>query len=234
MAGIVVRRMVDADRDDVGDVLGYAFADQSNTLAIARGDPVLAERLALDGMRVATLGRSHKNLWVAEDAGSVVGVLNAVEWPNCQMSLGEKLRTALAMLIAMGSAVPRGFRVMSPWARRDPQRRHWHLGPIGVAPDRQGRGIGSAMLSEFLGMSDAHGSPCYLETDRDRNLPLHQRFGFAIVGEDDILGVRNWYMWRDPREGCRPHRSLHGHRRRRAPATGWSRSSPPTSRPSPS
>ena len=203
MDGIRVRRMDVADEQAVGDILGLAFADQPNTLAIARGDAALARRIAFRGMRVAALGRTHKNLWVAEDAARegarVVGALNAVEWPHCQMSTAEKLRTALPMLLAMGMAVPRGFRIMSAWGKRDPRERHWHIGPVGVHPDVQGRGIGTSLMASFLELVDEQRSPAYLETDRERNLALYQRFGFAVVAEEDVHGVRNWYMWREAR-----------------------------------
>ena len=200
MDRIQVRRMAAADEQAVGDILGLAFADQPNTLAVSRGDVALARRIAFDGMRVATLGRSHKNLWLAEDTesegGRIVGALNAVAWPHCQMSTAEKLRTAPPMLLALGRAVPRGFRIMSAWGKRDPRERHWHIGPVGVHPDVQGRGIGSSLMASFLELVDDQRSPAYLETDRERNLAFYQRFGFVVVAEEDILGVRNWYMWR--------------------------------------
>lgn len=203
MTAILVRRMTTADEGAVGDILGLAFADQPNTLAVARGDAALARRIAFDGMRVATLGRTHKNLWVAEEAGGggrVLGALNAVEWPHCQMSVGEKLRTAPPMILAMGMAVPRGFRIMSAWGRRDPKERHWHIGPVGVHPDVQGRGIGTSLMASFLEVVDGQRAAAYLETDRTRNLPFYERFGFAVVAEEDILGVHNWYMWRQARQ----------------------------------
>lgn len=203
MDGIQVRRMAATDEQAVGDILGLAFADQPNTLAITRGDMALARRIAFSGMRVSTLGRTHKNLWVAYEAGyeggRVVGALNAVEWPHCQMSIGEKLRTALPMLLAMGRAVPRGFRIMSAWGKRDPRERHWHIGPVGVHPDVQGRGIGTSLMAAFLELVDEQRSPAYLETDRAQNLSFYQRFGFVVVAEEDVLGVRNWYMWREAR-----------------------------------
>jgi hypothetical protein len=31
---------------------------------------------------------------IAQHEGRIVGVLNAVEWPNCQLRMSEKLRVA--------------------------------------------------------------------------------------------------------------------------------------------
>lgn len=197
--GIQVRPLTAGDQDGVADVLCEAFADSPNTLAVVRGDAARARRLATEGMRIAKLGRQHKNLWVAEYGGEIVGALNAVEWPHCQMGAGEKVRTALPMLRVIGGAAPRAMAVMSAWEKRDPRAAHWHFGPVGVRPDVQGQGIGTAMMAAVLRMIDDRHETAYLETDRAVNRPFYERLGFVVTGEENLLGVTNWYMWRDAR-----------------------------------
>lgn len=82
------------------------------------------------------------------------------------------------------------------WARHDPSQQHWHLGPVGVLPSYQTRGIGSELLHRFCREVDACLSPAYLETDTDRNVQFYERFGFVVVEESNIFDVRNRYMWR--------------------------------------
>ena len=84
------------------------------------------------------------------------------------------------------------------WARHDPLDQHWHLGPIGVLPSYQGKGIGSKLLNRFCHEVDACLSPAYLETDTDKNVRFYERFGFEVVKEAEILNVKNRYMWRRP------------------------------------
>ena len=84
------------------------------------------------------------------------------------------------------------------WARHDPSDQHWHLGPVGVLPSYQGKGIGSKLLSRFCQEVDACISPAYLETDTDKNVRFYERFGFEVVNESEIFNVRNRYMWRQP------------------------------------
>jgi ribosomal protein S18 acetylase RimI-like enzyme len=86
----------------------------------------------------------------------------------------------------------------SEWARHDPSDQHWHLGPVGVLPSYQGKGIGSKLLSRFCQEVDACLSPAYLETDSDKNVRFYERFGFKAVNESEIFNVRNRYMWRQP------------------------------------
>ena len=84
----------------------------------------------------------------------------------------------------------------SEWARHDPLEQHWHLGPVGVLPTHQGKGIGTKLLSRFCQEVDACLSPAYLETDSDKNERFYKRFGFEVVKEAEIFDVKNRYMWR--------------------------------------
>jgi ribosomal protein S18 acetylase RimI-like enzyme len=182
-------------------LIASAFADNPNTLAVTRGDRVKAQRIMETGVRVAKLGRKCSYVLVAEEAGRIIGVLNAAEWPGCQMRIGEKLRTAPAVIKVMGGALPRQLKLLGLWGRQDPRRGHWHLGPIGVSPELHGRGIGKALLASFLEMVDQQNAPAYLETDVDRNVPLYERFGFKVVSQADFEGVNNRFMWREARGG---------------------------------
>ena len=62
------------------------------------------------------------------------------------------------------------------WARHDPSKQHWHLGPIGVLPSHQHQGIGTALLRRFCKEVDACKSPAYLETDTGENVLFYERF----------------------------------------------------------
>ncbi len=198
MDEIEIRRMSPNDMRAACKVLGLAFADNPNTLVIARGDRARAQRMTESGARVAKLGRQYSYVLVAEEAaGRLVGVLNALQWPNCQLRMSEKLKVAPAMIRVTGLGLPSALKMMNVWTNHDPGERHWHLGPIGVDPELQGRGIGKAMLAAFLDMVDGQGATAYLETDVDRNVALYEKFGFKIVGQEDIAGVNNRFMWRE-------------------------------------
>jgi ribosomal protein S18 acetylase RimI-like enzyme len=199
MDGIGIRGMSPSELDAACTVIGLAFADNPNTLMMAGGDRAKAQRMMQAAVRVAKLGRKYSRVVVAEDAGRIVGVLNAAEWPTCQLTMRERLKTAPAMVRAMGLALPRALKMTSVWAKHDPRERHWHVGPIGGHPSYQGRGIASAMLGAFLQTVDDQKSPAYLETDVDRNVALYQTFGFKVIAHADVMGVDNRFMWRQAR-----------------------------------
>ena len=85
------------------------------------------------------------------------------------------------------------------WARRDPSSLHWHLGPIGVLPSHQGSGVGTRLMERFCKEVDACQAKAYLETDLDKNIRFYEKFGFKLVAESEVLGIKNLFMARDPK-----------------------------------
>jgi GNAT superfamily N-acetyltransferase len=82
-----------------------------------------------------------------------------------------------------------------------PKEPHWYLATLGTEPERQGQGIGSALLRAMLELVDEEGSPAYLESSKHRNVPLYARFGFEVIEEhrSKVGSPPIWRMWREPR-----------------------------------
>ncbi len=118
----------------------------------------------------------------------------------CQPSGREKLKLLPAVIRGNNlGAVIAVLRWTSVWARHDLAEAHWHLGPVGVERDLQGKGIGSVLLKVFCDRMDTARVLAYLETDKSENVRFYNRFGFEVVAEDDVVGVRNWFMARPNR-----------------------------------
>jgi GNAT superfamily N-acetyltransferase len=83
-------------------------------------------------------------------------------------------------------------------------RAHEYLWMIGVAPGRQGEGLGTALIEAVLDRCDREGLPAYLEASSARSRKLYERLGFEPAGKvlDLPDGPAMWPMWREPR----PHR----------------------------
>jgi ribosomal protein S18 acetylase RimI-like enzyme len=77
---------------------------------------------------------------------------------------------------------------------------HVYLSALGVDPERQGEGIGTALMGPELARADAAGHPAYLETATGRNVLLYERVGFAVVEELTLPGtdIHGWLMRRAP------------------------------------
>src|SRR6202022_1270562 len=80
-----VRRMLAGEIDAACQVIGLAFAENPNTLAVAGGDRAKARRMMQRAVRVAKLGRRYSHVIVATQRGELRGVLNAARWPHCQL-----------------------------------------------------------------------------------------------------------------------------------------------------
>jgi ribosomal protein S18 acetylase RimI-like enzyme len=104
-------------------------------------------------------------------------------------------------LLGVGRDAPHVARLLADVERARPEELHWYLGVLGTDPDRQGRGVGSALLASVLGRVDQEAMPTYLETSKEENIAFYARHGFAVTGEIDAAngGPRLWLMWREPR-----------------------------------
>ncbi len=186
-----------AETEQVLDVVSRGMRDNPVNVAAFGEDPEIRRRrfrkLVTAMFSVSDL--SHTLVARRED-GVVVGVCGMLPPGNCQPDLGQQLRL-LPTLLSLGPRVAgRLMRWMGAWQRHDPDERHWHLGPLAVDAHLQGEGVGSRMMRVFCARMDAAGEDAYLETDKPINVRFYERFGFEIVGEQEVLGVTNWFMLR--------------------------------------
>lgn len=80
-------------------------------------------------------------------------------------------------------------------------RAHEYLWMIGVVPERQGQGLGTALIASVLDRCDRDGVSAYLEASSTRSRALYERLGFEPTGPALDLpdGPKMWPMWREPR-----------------------------------
>jgi GNAT superfamily N-acetyltransferase len=98
-----------------------------------------------------------------------------------------------------GPDAPRLFEVVERLEAQTPSEPHYHLQFLGVAPTRQGTGIGGALMAPILERCDRDGAAAYLEATSDRNRALYERHGFRAHGSIPLPdGPALWRMWRDP------------------------------------
>jgi ribosomal protein S18 acetylase RimI-like enzyme len=171
--------------DDVAGVLARAFVTNPINIAAFGVDQLSAnETFFRGGLRVM---RGRK--LVALEGSRILGFIHWVTAPGCQLSEVEKLAVVPRMIQEFG--VQRSLRISSwltTWSKHDPKDPHCHLGPIGIDPAVQGRGIG-----ERTAISG------YLVTDRPENVPFYERFGFKVTQEIPVIGTPNFLMQRNPK-----------------------------------
>lgn len=186
---LVVRLLDEAFQDD--PVSGWVFPDVDHRrrthhrLMAAFTDAAMAEgyvEITEDGAACA--------LWLSVPAGDehdgeqggdeFAQIREAVDPDNGRV---EQIGRLLAGVHPSGSA-------------------HEYLWMVGVAPKRQGEGLGSALVGSVLDRCDREGRAAYLEASSARSKVLYERLGFACVGPALRLpegGPLMWPMWREPR-----------------------------------
>ena len=197
--GDPVRRATTDDLDGMAEALALSFHD----------DPLMrwlfGERAPRPMRYARTFFRTegarhlrHQHVYTTD------GTPGAAFWDppgRWKTTTADVLRLAPVMVRGTGSRTARALRGLARMeAAHEAHPEHYYLAVLGTRTDRQGAGIGSALLRPVLDRCDAEGTGAYLESSKEANVPFYRRHGFEVVGEVQFPGGPTiWPMWRDPR-----------------------------------
>jgi GNAT superfamily N-acetyltransferase len=209
---ILCRKLVESDVHPTADVLARAFADNPaytwmhpRAATRARDLRAFFERnlrwhIPLDLTWVATSGPRIVGTSTLEPPGGVrSGLYEAI----AHWLLPTVRHQGLSTFLRMGAA-DREFRERYRALTRGTS--YYHVHAVAVAPEFQGRGVGSMLVATTLRecerLSARDSAPAVVSTQRERNLPLYERAGFTLR-EDHQMGLRwgsrgyrTWFMVR--------------------------------------
>jgi len=182
LAGVLARAFHD---DPAGRWFFPAGATRARGLERMFGALILPPAIA-HGQTYTTEGLGGAALWTPPGASERGGML-------------AQLRGLAAMARIWGRDVRRAMRGFALLDEMHPHEPHHYLGILGVSPELQGRGIGSALMQPVLERCDRDGMPAYLEATTPRNRALYERHGFRVVLQARWPdgGPPLWPMWRD-------------------------------------
>jgi len=199
LGSIEVRDLRPAEVPEAVGVLARGMRDNPLHVAAYGDDPERRFRCHARLMRGLFRAIPAQQPICAVRHGRLVGVTGVAPAGTCQPTAIQRLRL-LPSVVALGPrTAARVGRWISVWAKRDPDESHVHLGPLAVDAHLQGQGIGSLIMQEHCRRLDRGREVGYLETDKPENVRFYERFGFEVIGEDSVIGVRNWFMRRPPR-----------------------------------
>lgn len=167
-------------------VLSWAFPDEERRRRYGR------HFFAMHARRLVPSGLT----WRA-DGGAALWA-GAGRWRESPLDV---LRLGLATFRGLGLRSALVGRGLLGIESRHPAEEHLYLVAIGVRPEQQGKGLGSALLQPGLTHADRLGLPAYLESSNIRNVPLYERKGFEITEEVELpRGPKMYLMWRPAAE----------------------------------
>jgi GNAT superfamily N-acetyltransferase len=194
-----VRHATSSDVPAVVDMLVRAFDDDPVANFMFAG--TRRRRLGLHSFFTSQLRRQylpHGHVYVTDDLNG------AALWgppDRKRHPIGELFQLFPTAPFLFSPHTINALRLLFTVESLHPTERHWYLFSLGTAPERQGKGLGSALLQTVLAHVDEEGDPAYLESSKERNVPLYARFGFKVIDEvpSKAGSPPLWRMWREPR-----------------------------------
>ncbi len=189
-----------ADIDGMAGALALAFEDDPLMRWLFGSEPPRPVRFATPFFaREGARHLRHGHVYTID------GTPGAAYWEppgHWKTQVRDVLRLAPLMVRGMGGrtmSALRGLGRMETIHGQQPPE-HYYLAVLGTRPDRQGAGLGSALLAPVLERCDSEGIGAYLESSKEANIPFYRRHGFEVVGEVQFpSGPTVFPMWRDPR-----------------------------------
>jgi ribosomal protein S18 acetylase RimI-like enzyme len=193
-----VRKAERGDVDAISKALAAAFTD----------DPVMSWLIRDPGRRPKVLEGNFRllleRIWLRhEETYTTETSAGAAIWdPPGQWSVGIGRQIGLlpGALRVWGRMLPKALLTLAKIERGHPSESHYYLAVLGVKPESQGRGLGSAMMFPVLHHCDAERLPAYLEASSPRNRALYERHRFEVTQEFRVGADAPpiWGMWREP------------------------------------
>jgi ribosomal protein S18 acetylase RimI-like enzyme len=184
---------------EASDVLARAFHDDPAWIWLIPDDE--RRRRLLPWLFRVGFEVTAADVWAT--AGPVRGAARWLPPGRPAMRVGPTLRALVTTPFRLGAAtapfLAYGRAVEALRAETEPGP-HWYLAGIGVDPDAQRAGVGSALLAPGVEAAARDGLPTVLLTNNEANLAFYERYGFVVAREQDTPrgGPHAWAMVRAP------------------------------------
>ncbi|HEY0678698.1 MAG TPA: GNAT family N-acetyltransferase [Chitinophagaceae bacterium] len=192
---LIISRIKEDEIDATATLLANSMSTNPNHLAIFKSvEPGIIDMQRK--MFLRGLSNVNNTTIVARLNDRIVGTMTYKTSKTCQLPVAELKKSMPDLIAAYGSYASSILRWRMNWATHDFSGPHIHLGPLAVETSLQGTGIGKSLLTHFCSYLDTTGQAAYLETDREQNIPLYEKFGFKVIETDLLFGNKNWFMLR--------------------------------------
>ncbi|MFF4604025.1 GNAT family N-acetyltransferase [Streptomyces sp. NPDC001339] len=195
-AEIIVRPATLEDVPRAVRTLGQAFANYPWTRHTVDAADHIHRMERFQELFLTRVGLAHGRVWVADD-GDAVAVWTTPKTVDTDAVFAE---LAPEFAVLAGDRLKAYEEAEAALLPHRPTEPAWFLGTIGVTPDRQGSGLGRAVIRPGITAAEQEGVPAYLETSDEGNVRFYERLGFQITAALHLPGngPRTWSMLRLP------------------------------------
>jgi ribosomal protein S18 acetylase RimI-like enzyme len=196
----LIRRARGSDHPTVALTLAAAFDRDPITSFCVRTDARHQWAMRVAFKRALDLFQAHDLTFVANDGQGAALWARHDQW---QLTFWQEWMLIPLYIRVCGIGrfmrLSHGFDSMKSHHPTEP---HYYLYLLGVHPDHQLQGLGSALLCTMLERCDREHMPAYLEASSPRNIPFYKKHGFQVIEEFPFgpSGPPLTAMWRRP--GC--------------------------------
>lgn len=189
--------MLPSEAERVAEVDSYAYQNDPITVAISQSNSEEARKNREAGL-VGMYTNNPRETFVAVLEGEIVGFIRSFPctglFKDLSYSEGEYEHITSHEMGELTTEQRRKWWLMT-MKKHDLDTPHSHVGPFGVLPEFQGRGVGSKLMEDYI--SRLEGVPSYLETFTAENARFYEKRGYRLIVTDDVLDLKGYWLLRD-------------------------------------
>ena len=173
-----MKRATNSDKAKIIEILTRSFDDNKSVNYVVKQDQNRVERIRNLMDYSFNVCNEFGEVWMSDDQQACALILFPDKKRSSFRTLLWDLKLALSVIgIDRVSAVLKREAMIKSNHPKEPIAYLWF---IGVNPQLQGKGVGSAFIKEVIQECERKKRPIYLETSMEKNLPFYKKFGFEI------------------------------------------------------
>ncbi len=181
-----------SDKEKVITILSNSFSDNKSINYIVQNDQKKNERIRYLMEYSFELCMISGEVYISDDES---GCALVQYFDRKKTNLKTVLLDLKLILKSVGIPnVPKVLKRESTIKKNYPDKNIAYLWFIGVGPEKQGRGVGSDMLTRIVEQNKKKGRDIYLETSTQRNLPWYKKNSFKIYNEITDFGFPFYFL----------------------------------------
>ena len=179
------------DKYKVVDILAASFDDNQSVNYIVKQDKKRTQRIRKLMAYSFDICYLYGEVFLADDKSACALIL----LPDKKKSNVKSILLDIKLIVScIGiSNIKKAMKRERKIKKSYPKELMYYLWFIGVEPDKQNMGIGSALIKKVIEEAHSKQRPVYLETSTLKNIPWYEKFGFKIYNELN-LGYPLFFM----------------------------------------